>query len=223
MPDQADSAPRDTGPQGGTAFNILAGAALGGLVGLLVGLSASPIAASAAAAVLALLVTFFGFGGSIGALRANVSGARMVGFGLAMTAALLAGIAVRAHGSLGPDFQQRVARFEAGGLSPDKAQDLAIYEQLGLRTGFLADVEAPTAVPATSPFAFNFNQDSADANCGLLNARYIPDPNERLEAMAQSAEPWASIGRAGKAKPAAERAAFAEAAYQRRCGPAAAR
>lgn len=53
--------------------DLLAGIALGALLGLLVGLSASPVISSVIAAFLALLGTFFGFGGSIGALAPKLS------------------------------------------------------------------------------------------------------------------------------------------------------
>lgn len=204
--------------QGGPIFNLLAGAALGGLVGLLIGLSATPVVASAAAAILALLVTFFGFGGSVGALRVRVSAARVLGFGIAMALFLVGGIMLRAHETLGPSFAERVDRFVAGGIDKERARDLAIYQHLGLRTGHLAELEAPATVPATSPYAFSLTEDRADPNCAALDSRYLSNPTERLRAMAQSPEPWASAGRSGLERPAAEHASIAEEAFRSRCG-----
>lgn len=209
-------------PRIGILPDLLAGIALGVLVGILVGLSVAPVVASVIAALLALLGTFLGFGSSIGAGGAKLAATRMIGFGFAMVVALAGGIALRSYGALGPSFADRVRSFQVQGMEPALAHDLAIYEHTGLRTGHLAQAAEGTKPLPFSPYVFGSEDGGADPNCAGLDVRYIPDPNNRLEAMARSPEPWASYGRIGKALPPEGRAAFAEAAFQDRCKPRAA-
>lgn len=220
-PPPSDRDGEPAGPRGGILPDLLAGIALGVLVGILVGLSVAPVVASVIAALLALLGTFLGFGGGIGAGGAKLGAARIVGFGLAMAAALAGGIALRSYGALGPSFADRVRSFQVDGMEPTRAHDLAIYAHTGLRTGHLAQVAEVTTPPPTSSYAFA-NEDGADPNCAGLDVRGM-SASDRLEAMALSPEPWASFGRIGKALPLEGQAAFAEAAFQDRCGPGAAR
>ncbi|SDE30803.1 hypothetical protein SAMN05421538_105212 [Paracoccus isoporae] len=218
----SDQSDRPEGVSTGILPDLLAGIALGCLVGILVGLSASPVIASVIAAFLALIGTFFGFGGSIGPLAPKLGAARIAGFGFAMAIAFAGGIALRSHGALGPSFADRVEGFAVEGMEPSRAHDLAIFDLTGLRTGHLAQTAAPATPPASAPYAFGSEDGGADPNCAGLDARTMPAPDTRLDAMALSPEPWASFGRIGKALPVADRAVFAEAAFQERCGKKAA-
>jgi len=198
--------------------DLLAGIGLGTLAGLLVGLSASPVVASVVAAVLALLGSFFGLGGTLGAAIGTVGVARMAGFGFAMALAFAGGIALRAHGTLGPSFAERLARVSQPGVSAEMAQALAIYDQFGLRSGPLAAAGEAGKPLASAPYAFGSDQGGADPNCASLNSRQMTRPQDRLEAMVQSPEPWASFGRIGQALPEQMRESFVTAAIAERCG-----
>jgi hypothetical protein len=195
-------------------MDALAGVSLGTLVGLLVGLSSVPVVASAVAALLALLVTFFGFARPEGPMAARNSGARFAGFGLAMALALAGGITLRAHGTLGPSFADRLARFTVAGLSPEQALELATYEHLGLQLGQLAKVETPKAPPASSPFAFS---SSGDPACAVLDASNYSSVENRRKAMEQRGEPWATIARLSVNLPEAQVVQLANAAFALRC------
>jgi hypothetical protein len=200
--------------EGSVAMNALAGLSLGTLVGLLIGLSSAPVVASAVGALLALLVTFFGFSQQRATMAVRTSAARFAGFGLAMAAALAGGIALRAHGALGPSFSDRVARFAVEGMPRQQALELAAYEHLGLRIGQLAQVEAPKQSPATSPYAFSIDGDPA---CAMLDADRYVSLAARLEAMQSRGDPWAKIARLGASLPEAQRQALADAAFALRC------
>ena len=200
--------------EGSLRLNAAAGLSLGTLVGLLIGLSSVPVVASAVGALLALLVTFFGFVRNDGTMATRTSGARLVGFGLAMAAALLGGIALRSHGALGPSFADRVARFAVEGMPRERALELATYEHLGLRIGQMAQVEAPASAPAASPYAFS---GAGDPACAMLDADQYADVQARLAAMQSRGGPWAAVARLGTGLPEAQARALADAAFALRC------
>lgn len=200
--------------EGSLHLNAAAGLSLGTLVGLLIGLSSVPVVASAVGALLALLVTFFGFVRNEGTMATRTSGARLAGFGLAMAVALIGGIALRSHGALGPSFADRVARFTVEGMPRGRALDLAAYEHLGLRMGQLAQVEAPAAAPAASPYAFS---GAGDPACAMLDADRYASVQARLAAMHSRGGPWAAVGRLGTGLPQAQAEALADAAFALRC------
>lgn len=200
--------------EGNLRLNAAAGVSLGTLVGLLIGVSSVPVVASAVGALLALLVTFFGFVQTNGTMATRTSGARLAGFGLAMAAALIGGIALRSHGALGPSFADRVARFAVEGMPRDRALDLATYEHLGLRMGQLAQVEAPKVAPAGSPYAFS---GAGDPACAMLDADRYTDVKARLVAMQSRGGAWAAVARFGTDLPADQARALADAAFALRC------
>ena len=200
--------------EGSMGMNALAGFSLGTLVGVLIGLSSVPVVASVVAALLALLVTFFGFARPEGTMATRTSGARFAGFGLAMALALAGGIALRAHGTLGPSFADRVARFTVAGLPQQQALELATYEHLGFQLGQLAKVEAPKALPASSPFAFS---NTGDPACAVLDADHYSNAENRRKAMEQRGEPWATIARLSVNLPADQAVELANAAFTLRC------
>lgn len=220
MADESTVPHDNRGPRGVSAtegnlrLNAAAGVSLGTLVGLLIGVSSVPVVASAVGALLALLVTFFGFVQTNGTMATRTSGARLAGFGLAMAAALIGGIALRSHGALGPSFADRVARFAVEGMPRDRALDLAIYEHLGLRMGQLAQVEAPKVAPAGSPYAFS---DAGDPACAMLDADRYADVKARLVAMQSRGGAWAAVARFGVDLPADQARALADAAFALRC------
>ncbi len=201
--------------QGSLGLNLIAGASLGGLVGLLLGLSAVPVIASAAASLLALLVAFFGVARAEGRLATETAAARFAGFGAVMAVALAGGIALRAHGSLGPSFADRVDRFAVDGMPRERALELAAYEHLGLRLGTLAAVETPEAAPPASPYAFS---EAERQLCGALEADQFASVADRLADMRSRGEPWATIGRLGATLPEADAQALAESAHALGCG-----
>jgi hypothetical protein len=207
-------APPSRAQDGSVRLNALAGMSMGALVGLLIGLSSVPVVASAVGALLALLVTFFGFARSDGAIATRISGARVAGFGLAMAAALIVGIALRSHGALGPSYADRVAHFAVEGMPRERALDLAAYEHLGLRMGQLAQVQAPATPPQASPYAFN---SAGDPACATLDADRYDSPAARLAAMQSRGGPWAAVARLGAELPETQARTLADTAFALRC------
>ena len=124
-------------------LEILAGAALGMLVGTVVGLSASPVTGSLLAGLLALLAGFFGLRADAAAVHLS----RVVAFGATCTVALVFAIHSRANNTLGGDLNTSKARWEAVGLyTPAEVKRLVALEVLGVdltQTGVKPDENAP--------------------------------------------------------------------------------
>lgn len=127
------------GARPNAARQVLGGSSLGLLVGLIMGLTINPLAASVVGSLMALLV---GYSAIKPSLPAALTPARdqtapeersvpvipgsLIGFSLAAVLALLTGIYVRTHSLLSPTPQQITARWEAAGLSREAAVQIAL-------------------------------------------------------------------------------------------------
>lgn len=128
-----------------------AGAAIGALVGLLIGLSINSVAGGVLSALAALLAAFLG-------LRPEPAGApdaspppsgrpaRLFGFGLGCSAALLAGMAIRGQDLLAPSVSDQVQAWTAAGYDDATARAYAAWQILGVKP----DGVGETAQPALS-------------------------------------------------------------------------
>jgi hypothetical protein len=195
-------------------MNVLAGIALGLLVGLLLGLSASPVVASTVASLLAVVVTFFGFGGSVGPVAVEASASRVVGFSLAMAVAVVGGVLLRAHGTLSPSPTDRVAEWTAAGYAPERARDLATFQILGI---------APpgSAPPASDTPTFSSGllfAEEGSGDCGVLTADRFSSPEDRLRAMINSGGAWSRLATLDPAEDPARLGATLDTAWLIVCG-----
>jgi hypothetical protein len=168
-------------------MNFLAGASLGLLVGAMLGLSASPIVASVVAALLAVVTTFFGLGGTMSGMSAQVSTERVMAFSLAMLLASIGGIYMRTHGMLSPTPSERVAAWTAAKYPVERARELAAFETLGLLP---AGSETKGDTPNGSTVFFS-NGSSGD--CSALKADRFTNPADRLQALINSGAPWSAL------------------------------
>ena len=113
--------------------NFGVGAALGIFLGLLIGLSVSEVVAGIVTGLVAILGTLFGLRSEAAAGPIpGGNGARIAGFALAATLALLAALLARTHGWLEPTPHEIQARWVAAGFSAKDASDLAAFQRLGL-------------------------------------------------------------------------------------------
>ena len=202
--------------QGVQRMDLIAGVALGALVGTLVGLSSVPVVGAVVTALVALLVAFFGLQGSAGPLKANASAARVAGFGGGMLLFVVLGVLARAGGWLQPGIETRVLHYEAAGYAAPLARDIALYEHTGLLTGTLKDNKPEATPPRGAGLLFS---DEADPNCAVLSASMFQSPEARLQAMQQSGGAWQTVGEAAAGLAPAKGSALAEAAWQLACRP----
>jgi len=114
-----------------------AGVALGALIGLILGMSGSPVAGTVIGALVALLASFFGLrptrtSHEDAATRlGRLMPSRMTGFGVGAVVALFCGLTMRTHGSLSPTPKEVTARWAEAAFSPEQARALAAYQLVG--------------------------------------------------------------------------------------------
>jgi hypothetical protein len=120
------------------AGDFSAGLTMGGLIGLILGMSVSPVAATVVGGLVALLASFFGLLPSpvkseklASLTRERLAAPRLIGFGIAATGALLCGLYLRTHGVLSPSPRVVAARWVDARFSPEQARLLTAYELVG--------------------------------------------------------------------------------------------
>lgn len=137
--------------------NVVAGASLGGLLGLIVGMSASPVTSIVVSALTALL-------GGVVSVTPNDSltfhPVRLASFGVAAITALLCGLLLRTYNVLAPSTSHYVKELTTAGLPADRALPLAIR----LRFGVTEQGEASPPAAASRSDSVFFS-DEADMRC----------------------------------------------------------
>jgi hypothetical protein len=113
---------------------LFAGVGLGLLVGVLVGLSSSPVVSVVVGALAAGMVTLLGFARSSkdgDSSYAEGSVIRLGGFGVACAAAVLLGLAIRTHNLLSPSIAKQVSEVQKAGYSGEEARRWVAYKNIG--------------------------------------------------------------------------------------------
>jgi hypothetical protein len=114
---------------------LFAGTGLGLLVGILVGLSSSPVVSAVVGALTAGMVTLLGFtratkeGGPI--LSPEGSVFRLGSFGVACAIAVGLGLYIRTHNLASPSIADQVAEVQKGGYTPEEARRWVAYKNVG--------------------------------------------------------------------------------------------
>jgi hypothetical protein len=137
----------EKGQTGGLARDIFAGMGLGGALGLIVGLSVTPVVSVLVGGLTSLLAVFLGLQGgddAPAALKAvRLNGPRIGGFGLALAAGVLAGLFIRTTEPFTEPVALSVERWTAAGYPAERARELVVFE----RTGILPpDAETDAAI-----------------------------------------------------------------------------
>ena len=193
-------------------MNFLAGAMLGGAVGLLAGLSTSPVVGSIIGGLLALVATFLGLGGEAGPVQGTRSVDRVIGFSAALALALVGGIWLRANQALSPSIADDMARWRAAGFEKEAAS-LVLYERFGLvPEGYTKDADRDAASEAWRTMAF---AQAGDESCSAIMAN--ADAETRLADMTTLGGEWARVAEVIRRAEPASRPALTEAAVRQRC------
>ena len=144
------------------------GAALGAFVGLLVGMSASPVVASVVSGLIGVVAAYrtVSLGGNLEEASKQADGHRrnveieasiyLAGFSLFGIAALLTGLYLRTHNSLSPTPKQIVDQWTEAGLLPGQAQQVALnlfntHVVLDVGTGMTIQPHAAASESGNSP------------------------------------------------------------------------
>jgi hypothetical protein len=177
-------------------LQLLAGAGIGLLLGLLVGLSSSHVVATVVGAVAGGLLILLGLNSSKNDASATppLTSWRLAGFGFACSLALIVSVWIRAHRSLSPPIKDQVKELTDVGYSPDDARAWVAYVDSGLTVNGSKPVEqAKDAGPsAASASSLLFASEGKVDTCGLLNPDRYKDRQEQINAMRLQGGAWAS-------------------------------
>lgn len=113
---------------------LFAGVGLGLLVGILVGLSSSPVVSVVVGALAAGMVTLLGFTrSSTGGEPSYSEGStiRLGGFGVACAAAVILGLFIRTHNWASPSIAEQVSDVQKAGYSGEEARRWVAYKNIG--------------------------------------------------------------------------------------------
>ena len=157
---------------------LFAGVGLGLLVGVLVGLSSSPVVSVVVGALASGMVTLLGFVRSPKDGEAPLSDGSVVrlgGFGVACAAAVLFGLFIRTHNWLSPSIADQVAEVQRAGYSGEEARRWVAYKNVGA----VLEPAISGAAGTEPPDAHGPDAHGADAHGGG------PAPAKALMAAAQ--------------------------------------
>jgi hypothetical protein len=113
---------------------LFAAIGLGLLVGILVGLSSSPVVSVVVGALAAGMVTLLGFARPAkdgDPSYADGSAVRLGGFGVACSVAVLLGLFIRTHDWLSPSIADQVSEVQKAGFSGEEARRWVAYKNVG--------------------------------------------------------------------------------------------
>jgi hypothetical protein len=140
----------DNGQQNGgspaTICDFVAGASLGALLGILIGLSTAPVVSIVITGVVALLGAFFGLSDKLGYAQSEGGTRRLIGFALFAALFTLAGIWLRTDELLMPSIssqQQSLQRLGYADGSKEQAELLLFVRYGLLPTGMAVAAEHP--------------------------------------------------------------------------------
>lgn len=215
------------------AADLLSGLGIGLLLGIVVGLSTTPVVAVVVGALTSLLAALLGLGGSSPADPAKptllntmqLNGLRIGSFGLAAVAGVFIGLYVRINNPLAESPKAQLARWDAAFPdNPTLARQMMIYERHRLVPGALKlDQDFGTAVTAAAGpdtrSAVLFSNLQGKALCrDLAPTEYGNDTAKLLRAWGDVGKPLSDLAEAVGALPADQRAPALAGAHALLCG-----
>lgn len=165
---------------------VFAGAGLGLLVGLLLGLSSSPTVALVVGALATAMTTLLGFArADSNAPSTSLSGSavRLGSFGFACAVAVLAGLLMRTHEWASPSVGQQIDTLVKAGYSPDEARQWVEYRSLGTVLNPAAHTApgADNRSPALGSSVLFSGRDSGD--CQYFDTSQYKNAREQLHSL----------------------------------------
>jgi hypothetical protein len=205
--------------------HAFAGGGLGLCVGVLVGMTTSPVVGTVIGALTALFATIFGgqltLSPQPGQPTMDPTGfARIGAFGAMCTVGVLLGVTIRAHNLLGETPAAEVKALEEAGYSKPVALQLVMYRTFGLVMSDAEHVHASKEGAAPPP---NLNQSSLSAGPAAGECRqyatsqYGDDPLAIVTSWRKAGGDWANMASAIAAVPPDKQFALAKAAWSLAC------
>jgi hypothetical protein len=171
---------------------LFAGTGLGLLVGILVGLSSSPVVSVVVGALAAGMVTLLGFARSATNDQPSLtegSVVRLGSFGVACTAAVIFGLFIRTHNWISPSIAEQVSEVQKAGYTAEEARRWVSYKNIGTSTpGTTSDGSAASthSTGATASVAGSVLFSGAnEGECQHFDTNRYKDTQEHLYALRQ--------------------------------------
>jgi hypothetical protein len=195
--------------------DAISGASLGTFLGLIIGMTTSPVAAAVIGTVTALATSFIGLGDKLLPTTTAPSLTRLTLFSLFAAGSLLAGVYIRTHDVLAPTPKQLMARLIAAQFTNSEALDIVRFTKFGLvSTGMTVAPSESLPVRQLQPTLFSTPADF----CTQVNRQIGADQTSRLNAMLGAGEPFKGVAIRIQAAPADQRAPLLDAANFYLCG-----
>jgi hypothetical protein len=141
-------------------MDVLSAVALGGFLGLIVGLSISGVVGTVVAGLVATVATFLGLHGGLARLP-PATPRRVLSFSIAAALAILIGIGLRTHDLLSPNLQSRLKSWENVGFDGQTARELVAFERLGIVRYQDSFVQVDNQPQATNTVLFNISSNAS--------------------------------------------------------------
>ena len=170
---------------------LFAGTGLGLLVGVLVGLSASPVVSALIGALAAGMVTLLGFTRTTkegDPPYAEGSVIRLGSFGVACAVAVLLGLYIRTHNWLSPSISDQVAEIQKAGYTAEEARKWVALRNIGtaLAPTAASTADGKSATAAAAPIAGSVLFSGAnEGQCQYFDTSRYKDTQEHLYALRQ--------------------------------------
>jgi len=117
-------------------MDVAAGGSIGLLLGMLVGLSATPIVQTVVSALVALLAGIFGLSDKLSSTMGSGASRRLIGFSIAAVIALPVAILMRTHDVLAPSIERQRQSLRMIGIPDGAEQDRMLgFLRFGLPVG----------------------------------------------------------------------------------------
>jgi hypothetical protein len=189
---------------------IFAGVGLGAAVGILVGMSNTPVVAIVVSSLVALVATFFGLSSQT---TEGTKVLRIASFGLACPIAVFIGLGARAHGWVTPSIQHQIADWTNAGYSPAEARSFVAFRELGVipEGQKTAEPRQPLGVRG------DLLSETSQAECDHLQASRFASEADRTAAMQKAGGAWKVLADSLGDLDSARRTAVVNAAYGLAC------
>ncbi len=171
----------------GVVSALGAGAGVGLVIGIVMGLSNSPVVGIILGSLSAGLLALLGLSGGKDDIA---SSARIASFGFTCVVGIILGIAMRTHSWLSPTPSEELARWTAVRFSDDEARRLVLFERIGILPKEWSLVAQQPNTPLSS---FLFASTSSD-DCGYLTSVRYPQVADQIKKFVDKGGEFAKFG-----------------------------
>jgi hypothetical protein len=147
---------------------LFSGASIGALLGLLVGLSSSPIVVTAIGIVSAIVATFLNAKTESnadvqqGKKDAEVRAISLIGLGIAGVLSIILGLSLRVRDAFSPSVLDRIHEWKNAQFSDDEAKRFVVFSQLGIVPEGFKVVARPNSTTPQNTILFAGNTELCD-------------------------------------------------------------